>query len=113
MASLDISSSLAGDNPLAFAGSTSFHATEWTEVTLPAWCTKLAVNNQGATSLWVTRGKSGTRNAFPTDPQIEIPAGAAIVDFYLGDYPKSTAPTISLWGEDGASHPVGFILETR
>lgn len=87
---------------------TGGHATDWTLITFDTWVRTVSVNNQGTGSVFVARALDGLRAA--ADDQIEVTAGST-VDFHLVPAPSQGTPKLAVFGIDGATHPIGFILE--
>lgn len=93
--------------PLHTHRETGWHATDWTLCTFDPWVRKVGVNNQGVGSLWVSAGEGYVGARLASDHMIELKPGT-IVDFPLS--PSGVAATLSIWGADGATHPVGLML---
>jgi hypothetical protein len=95
--------------PMDFKRFTGGHATDWTLITFDAWVRTIGVNNQGVASCWVSRALTGARAA--ADDQIEVKPGTT-VDFHVGR-PSLGVPKLAVFGSDGATHPIGFVLEDK
>jgi hypothetical protein len=100
----------SGAPPLAIARPNGgWHATEWTLCTFDRWARVIGVTNSGTGSVFVSRGLSGTRAT--TEDQDEVRPGST-KNFRFGQSTKDADPiTLSIFGADGASHVIGFILE--
>ena len=103
-----------GSRPFDIVSVATGEAANWAAFTFPSWVRVVGVQNQGTAELYVGRDQTGAHPGLGTADQGIVLLAGEVVPFAITsgrEQDPTASPRLSIFGDDGAGHLVGLILQ--
>ncbi len=103
-----------GAKPFTIVSVATGEATDWADFDFPSWVRVVGVQNQGTAELYVGRDQAGAHPGLGTAGQGIVLLAGEVVPFAITpgrEQDPTASPRLSIFGDDGAGHLVGLILQ--